>query len=264
MCRFFLALSMVLLLGACSSVSNKRAESKHIVEKREVSNFTRIVMAGIGDLIIHQGDREGIELESNEDLLPYITTQVTNGTLYIEEKPRGWLESFKSSGVPFIAHLYLKQIEEVNLSGQSNLFSDQKIESQSLTIKVSGSGKVNLNIEGNQLNANIAGSAQYDLKGKINNQNIQISGTGSYNALNLLSNKVSIDIRGTGKVEVNVQNLLNVVITGSGTVRYLGSPLITQKIFGTGKIEQLKPPLSQSTAKTDNRIFNLLVAENRF
>lgn len=245
MSRFFLALSMVLILGACSSSNNEQVEPKRIVEKREVPSFTRIVMAGIGDLVIHQGDREGIELEGNENLLPYITTQVTNGTLHIEEKPRGWLESFKSRGTPFVANLYLKQIEEVNVSGQGTLTSDQKIESPSLTIKVSGSGKVNLNIEGNQLNANVTGSAQYDLKGKVNIQNIQISGAGSYNASNLLSNKASIDIRGSGKVEVSVQNQLNVVITGSGTVRYLGSPLITQKIFGTGKIEQLKPSQSQ-------------------
>jgi hypothetical protein len=244
MCRFVLALSMMLILGACSNVEQEKAEPKRTSEKREVPSFTRITMAGIGDLVIHQGEREGVELEGSTDILPYVTTQVTNGTLHIEQKPRGWLESFKAGGTPFIAHLYLKTLEEVTLSGQGNLTSDKTIESQNLTIKVSGSGKVNLTLEGNEFTASIAGSGQYDLKGKVNNQNIQISGTGSYYASNLLSNHTSIDIRGSGQVEVNVQKQLNVIITGAGTVRYLGSPQVTQKLFGAGKIEQIKPAQS--------------------
>lgn len=244
MTRLFLALSFTLILVGCS-VQENRSEAKRVQEKREVPSFSRIVFAGVGDLVIHQGEKEGVELEGPSDLLPYVVTHVNNGTLNIEEKPRGWLESFKSRSTPFVAHLYLKNIEEVSLSGQGKLTSDQPLKSQNLTIKVSGAGKVDLALESNEFMASIAGAGDYRLKGKVVSQEIQISGSGSYEASDLMSEKTSIDIRGSGNADVNVNKELNVIITGAGVVRYTGTPQVTQKIFGSGKIEQLKSDKSQ-------------------
>ncbi len=236
--HLFLLLSAFLVLTACSETRSDPSASKRVVEIREAHDFSRIVFTGTGNLFLHQGDKEEIELEADESLLPYITTQVTNGTLSIEEKPGGWLHSYKSQ-TSFDAHLYFKNIEAVNLAGKGIVRADKEIKSNSLTIKVSGAGKVNLALETEHLTTSINGSAKYRLTGKATNQNVQISGSGLYNASQLISQYTVIDIRGSGQADVNVQTQLNVIITGKGLVRYVGKPQITKEIFGSGDIEEL-------------------------
>jgi hypothetical protein len=232
-----LLLSTLIILASCSR--NEQAQPKLNTEKREVHDFSRITFAGVGNLVIHQGEKEAVELEASENLLPEITTQVVNGTLYIEEKPIGWLQSLQSRN-PFTAHVYLKNIEEITLSGKGVVSAENKIKSKNFTLKTSGSGKVDLTLESDTFTANTTGSADYNLKGKVNDQNIQLSGASSYDALQLTSLHTSIDIRGTGQVSVNAQEQLNVIITGTGVVHYTGKPQVTQKIFGTATIEKLK------------------------
>jgi hypothetical protein len=235
--RYFLLLITLTILAGCSK--DKQAASKLRTETREVHDFSRITFAGVGNLVIHPGEKESIELEASENLLPDITTQVANGTLYIEEKPMGWLQSLQSR-TPFTAHVYLKNIKEITLSGKGVLTAENEVKSKNFTIKVSGSGKVDLALESDTFTASTTGSADFTLKGKVNNQNIQISGAGSYDASQLVSQQTSVDIRGAGQVSVNVQEQLHVIITGTGVVHYTGKPQITQKIFGTGAIEKVK------------------------
>lgn len=235
--HFFLLLSTLTILVGCSR--NEQAKSKLMTETREVHDFSRITFAGVGNLVIHQGEKESVELEASENLLPEITTQVANGTLYIEEKPMGWLQSLQSR-TPFTAHVYLKNIEEIALSGKGVVTAENKIKSKNFMIKTSGSAKVDLALESDTFTASTTGSADYNLKGKVHDQNIQLSGASSYEASQLTSQHTSVDIRGAGQVSVNVQEQLNVIITGTGVVHYTGKPQITQKIFGTGAIEKVK------------------------
>ena len=55
-----------------------------ILEERDVSGFDQIVMAGAGQIIITQGDRESLSIETDDNLLEYISTEVTGDTLEID------------------------------------------------------------------------------------------------------------------------------------------------------------------------------------
>ncbi len=233
-----LGLSLLLLLAACTLQSDeKTASGRQTSEKREVEHFSRIFFAGNGNLFLQQGDTEEITIETDESLLPYVKTEVKDGTLYIEEKPLGWLQSFKSRALN--VYVSLRKLEEVTLAGKAKVTADKEIRGGALVVRVSGAGQVDLPINYEKLSASAAGSAQYTLKGQVTNQDIQITGSCLYDALNLASQQTSIDIRGNGQVNVNVQNELTIIITGNGLVRYVGKPSITQKVFGKGKIEEL-------------------------
>jgi hypothetical protein len=233
-------LSLLLFFAASPWLRSERAEPAFVSEVREAAPFSSIFFAGSGALFIQQGEEEGIRVEANENFLPYIKTQITNGTLYIEEKPVNGLQGVASPSSHQV-YVTFKQIDRVTLAGQGTIVAEREIKQRDLTIKVSGTGKVDLLLNCENLMATITGSAEYILKGKADNQDIQVSGTCLYDALRLNSLQTSVDIRGSGQVSVNVKNQLNIVITGQGLVRYIGQPKISQKIFGSGKIEQLQP-----------------------
>ena len=49
-----------------------------------------------------------------------------------------------------------------------------------------------------------------------------------------------VAIAGSGDVDVNVSESLDVTIAGSGDVSYLGSPRVSQRIRGSGRVHKAK------------------------
>lgn len=238
--NFYLLLVLLLSIAGNSWAATEKKESGSLIsDKRDVQDFTKILFTGKGNLFVQQGDHEVVQIVAEESLIPYIHTEVSDGTLRIGEKSMGWLLSLKSFE-PYNVYVTVKNIEEITLAGKGLLTAEKTINAKTLTINVSGSGKVDCALDVDTLIANIAGSGDYHLKGKAANQEIHVAGTGTYNALKLLGKNASIDIRGYGDVNVNVQDKLDVSISGKGSVTYMGKPKVTQKILGTGKIEELK------------------------
>lgn len=238
--KLFLLLVLLLSIAGNSWAANEKKDAGSLIsDKRDVQDFTKILFTGKGNLFVQQGDHEVVQIVAEESLIPYINTEVSGGTLRIGEKSMGWLLSLKSFE-PYNVYVTVKNIEEITLAGKGLLTAEKAINAKTLTINVSGSGKVDCALDVDTLIANIAGSGDYHLKGRASNQEIHIAGTGTYNALKLLGKNATIDIRGFGDVNVNVQDKLDVSISGKGSVTYMGKPKVTQKILGTGKIEELK------------------------
>jgi hypothetical protein len=92
---FLLFLIMVFTLSACTengiqiSGNNQKLDGsgKIITENRDVSGFDKVDLQSIGNLTIVQGTEESLTIKADDNLLPYITTEVFNGTLEIGMKP---------------------------------------------------------------------------------------------------------------------------------------------------------------------------------
>ena len=66
---------------------------------------------------------------------------------------------------------------------------------------------------------------------------LSIIGSGSFYGFPLTSNKVLVDVLGSGLVEVTAVDLLEVKIEGSGNVYYKGNPSILTNVTGSGRIK---------------------------
>lgn len=234
-----LLLLTLLSLSLCVSCSKEKegvvGSGKTIVETREVFGFDRIFFSGSGNLYITQGGEESLKIEAEDNIVSLLTTEVTDGNLYISFKEMPNIRSTK----PVNLYAKVKKLQEIHLSG-SGTISSQHLDVQTLKVNVSGSGNTDLTLFGNKLIAILSGSGKFIMKGAVNIQDIWISGSGIYEA-NLLQSKISnINVSGAGRVLVNVQDDMNVRISGAGSVYYIGNPKITQSIAGSGKIQQLK------------------------
>ena len=52
-----------------------------VLEERDVKDFYRVRWTGYGELVIQQGDRESLTIETDPDLLPKIVSEVEYGKL---------------------------------------------------------------------------------------------------------------------------------------------------------------------------------------
>jgi hypothetical protein len=204
-----LGLAVLLVLSACSVVTGSGRVAS---EARQVSGFTAIDLSGTGEVTIEQGDTESLTIEADDNLLPALTSKVSDSTLKLGKKP-GTTVRTKN---PIRYRVSVKQLTALDVSGAGSV-SAQNMTLQALHVDISGSGVVNL-----------TGSAV--------EQHIEVSGSGRYEAAELPSQKVMADISGSGQVEVAVSNELQVDISGSGTVTCSGDPSVKQDISGSGKL----------------------------
>lgn len=261
-----------LVLSACGMAvipgSGKIASSNRLV-----SGYTRLSFAAPGELTITQDGKEALSIEADDNLLPYIHTEVENGMLNIYVTPG---ISFLQATQTIRYKLSVKTLDQVSLDGSGRIQSADLTSGQfalrlngsgeialgnlkvdSLGFDLNGSGSLNLetltakkvrlgmdgsgsasiaSLSADEVRATINGSGSYLLKGKAASQTVRTLGSGSYNAQKLESQRVSVTITGSGDSQIWATELLDVSILGSGDLRYQGKPKITQQINGSGSV----------------------------
>jgi hypothetical protein len=183
-------------------------------EERNVPQFEGISVAGSFDVKVRCGEKQKVVVSCDDNLLPYIITEVDNGTLeiYTDDpiKPKAGNEIIISAG----------SIKSFSIAGSSDSIL-KEISTESFTLDIAGSGDI-------------------ILTGKTSDFMVDIAGSGDVNAKDLIAENVSIDIAGSGDAIVSASKKLSVDIAGSGDVTYYGNPHeVTTDVAGSGDISKM-------------------------
>lgn len=205
-------------------------------ESREISNFTSLSSHGAMDVQITYGTSNRIQVEADENLLPYIQTKVENGNLIIEPQKNINIKS-RSRMVVYVS---MTTINFLSQSGSGNIDGSGAFDNNGKTdIRVSGSGNIKLDFATfNDMALSVSGSGNINLKGNAtNNITVSIAGSGNIDCSKVLCNNVDVKISGSGNVKVNVEKSIVAKISGSGNVFYKGNATnIISKVSGSGKM----------------------------
>jgi hypothetical protein len=208
-----------------------------VEESRDLTGYDRISFAAGGVAQVVQGDREGLTVSADENLLEYLVTDVRGGELIIQVSPGISL----SPSQPIHYVIYVRELEGISVSGSGEILVES-LDSDRMTISFSGLGKIDLrDLVAQELKVDISGSGSGVVEGKIDALDLEISGAGNFDAGDLLARQARVGISGEGETIIWVSDQLEVKISGSGSVSYYGDPEITQEISGSGGIEELGP-----------------------
>ncbi len=225
---------LAFFFGACSinvDVNIDQGSGRVITETRPVSNFDRVVLNGVGDVVVTQGDRESLEIEAEDNVISNITTKVDNGTLHIGFDRKTIIPT---KSVRF--RLTMRTIRGLDTKGVSNIESE-KIDTDQIELGISGTGNIDIeNLTAKSVTVNVSGAGNLIAAGQVDNQKVTLSGAGNYDGEDLESSNAEITITGLGKVAVWATNNLQVTISGTGGVDYYGNPQVTQQISGLGRL----------------------------
>jgi hypothetical protein len=225
---------VMLLISACGFVP-AFGSHKLITETRKVSGYDRVDVSGGGSMEIIQDGTEALSVETDDNMMQYVTSEVHDGTLYLS------LNSEMRSLLPSRLHftLHVKDLGGITSSGSWDVVSTS-IQTGSLNIVLSGSGKVSINsLTVDYLDTTISGSGELDLGGIVKQQTITISGSGKVKAGDLKTTTATVRISGSGNVTVWATENLTVHVSGSGDVSYYGSPRVSFYQSGSGNIHSL-------------------------
>ena len=206
-----------------------------MVETRDLSDFSRISLSGVGNLMIEPGDRASVSVEAPADLLPDIITDVKDGWLDLRLRPAAGNRRWANSADSITYHVTVTDLDAISVSGAGKV-TGSRLCADRLDLRISGAAKAKLDVTVTELDTRISGAGKLWLAGKADRQGLTISGAGKYSAQELSSREGKILISGSGKSTVNVSERLDVGISGCGRVEWLGDPEITKRISGVGKI----------------------------
>ncbi len=223
-----------LFLNACAAEVIK-GSGNVTSEARDVSGFNEVELKGVGNLTVRQTGSESLTIEAEDNILPYLRTEVENNrlTIYI-----GDYTAIRPTE-PISYNLSVKDLDALNLLGSGDIDA-ANISTEALTLNLSGSGNMDAaRISAGKLELALQGSGDVKAAGEVDTQVVHISGSGSYRAENLQSKEAKIDLGGSGAAILSVSDELDVRLKGSGSVEYRGNATLRQDITGSGRVTEL-------------------------
>jgi hypothetical protein len=191
-----------------------RGSGKVVSESRNVSGFREVVLNGSGNVNIEVTGTESLTIEADDNLLPYLTSDVSGNRLTLGTKDNTNVSPSKE----VTYKLTVKDLNNIALAGSGNI-----------------SGR---NFKSDHLKATISGSGNIALDGTADQSEVTIAGSGNYESPNLKSKIVKVSIMGSGDADLNASEKLEANIGGSGSIRYSGDAAVTQNIGGSGSVQK--------------------------
>lgn len=206
-----------------------------ITETRTIGNYEGIKCAGSMDFILVAGEEGKITLKGDSNLLEYIITEIKGDHLIIKTK-KGINMSYKNNTIKIT--IPFDDINTVSLAGSGDLYSNDTIESDKLSVSLAGSGDIKLEIKTNYVKGAIAGSGDLTLEGSTNELEAKVAGSGDFHGFGLQANNTDVSVAGSGDAQVVSNKTLKARVAGSGDVTYKGNPQKDTKVAGSGSINQ--------------------------
>jgi hypothetical protein len=211
--------------------------SGHITsEKRPLSGFERVAIAGPFEVELRQGAQEGLELTGDDNLLALIETRVEGvaGTATLQIAPRS--DTRLEFTQPVRVRVDLVRLSALVVGGSGNI-AGKGLHVANLGISIGGSGSVELpGLEAERLAVSIGGSGRVGADGRARALALNIGGSGDGLFPHFAVDDAKVDIAGSGNADVRAERELRVSIAGSGRVRHTGAAVPKVSISGSGKV----------------------------
>lgn len=228
---------LILLFGiamsACGVGRGIKGEGPVVSEERSLPNFNAIQNRVNAAVFLKQGPQEAVLIEGQANILSNLETEVRSGKLEIAFKEN----VSQHEGIKI--YITTPEYRELGLSGSGSYRSEHLLRGESLAIRISGSGDVNLQAEYEHLQTSISGSGDVELRGGGQILGVKVSGSGGIHAREYEVEEADVRISGSGNCELNVRDKLAVAVSGSGNVRYKGRPEISSSVSGSGGLAHL-------------------------
>jgi hypothetical protein len=206
-------LILLVCITSCSDEDDVLFGSGNLTtETRTVDLFTKIRSEGVIDVTITQGTTQSVEITADDNIIGQVRTRVNNNELqlYLDE-------DYNYRSIALQANITVANLNSLRNFGVGDMYIHDIDNNGTFSIENEGSG----NIEIDGVSTSLI----------IGNQ-----GSGDIFGFDFLVNDCTIDIEGSGDVEISCSDNLDVDIQGSGDVYYKGNPTITTRISGSGNV----------------------------
>ena len=197
-----------------------------------------------------------LEITTDENIMPYLTTEVRDGNLRIRVK-----KGYAISPTQLDFHATSKELERISVSGGGNFYLKSSLKGDKLEAGVSGGGdlylnepvtmkQVELGVSGggdleakrlacDYLEAGVSGGGDLDLGGNAKEAEMGVSGGGDLHAYDMVVNDLTCGVSGGGTAKVHAVDNLKAKVCGGGDLYYKGNPNADTSARGGGGVHKV-------------------------
>lgn len=232
-------LCMLFILSGCKKANDRKCFKSIgdiVVESRDLEAFSAVVIDDHIDLVLTEDVQNRALVETGENLLNFIVTEVRADTLFIRDDNKcSFLRdlSYKSK-----VHLNTATLKYISANGSGDLISTGTI-SRNLTVDgfhANGKVELELNCDSAAFIVNV-GITELNLTGNVDYAYFYYFGNGNADATQLVCTDVLINWQSTGWLKLYASNALYGNISSTGNVYYSGNPAIVDVgLLNTGQL----------------------------
>lgn len=218
-------------------------------QTRTVGDFTGIKAGDAFNITITQSDLNAVKVNASESVQSQIKTEVKDGILIIST------EGNIKDGDDISIALSVKSLSSIDISGASDVKSENQLTCDKLNIITNGAGDIHLDLKANDIKTDISGAGDVTLKGTTQTLDATVSGAGDLKASNLEATKITAKVSGAGDAKVNAIQSLTADVSGAGSVIYKGNPIDRNvNISGAGSVRESRDGTGSETASDTTKI----------
>jgi hypothetical protein len=210
--------SLLTLIAVYTFAQGQESGNKNVItQDRQLPPFNSIDAGGAVNLMIQHGTSQEVKVETEENLMDKIITEVSNEILTITTK--GMKNATKT-----IVYVTTTSLKSLTAHGAVDVDGQSLFEADEFTLDASGASSVKLDLDVNYLKSTVSGASDVTLSGRVTTHKIRVSGAGSLKAKGLVTDDADYIVEGAGDAFLNVTKNLSGETKGAADVKFIGDP----------------------------------------
>jgi hypothetical protein len=233
---FYTVACMLMALGA---IAQKIINDPN-AELRAASNFHGISISNSFNVYLTQGSEEAVAVSTADPKFrDLITVEVKGGVLFIGLKKDGW--NWIKGDKKLKAYISFKNIDKLDLSGNTDVYIQGTIKGENLRMDLSGSSNVKGKLEVKKLVVDLSGASDMTVNGSASQLTISASGASNFKGADLSTDFCDAHATGSSDIKITVNKELSAQASGNSDVKYKGEGVIRDiKTSGSSSISRIK------------------------
>lgn len=221
-------LAFILAFTVTSTISAQR-NADLAEENRFIDHFDAISVSGGIDVYLTAGNKSGLKVLADQDMLDKVITELEGDKLVIRmKKNTNWKLNWKDRNAIEV-HLTYATLEHITSSGGSDVYAQNTIKGSNFSINCSGGSDVKLDLDVNEFICHTSGGSDANLTGRVKMMEVSASGGSDVHARELEVDNCIIEASGGSDTKITVNGDLEVRATGASDVYVYGNPNIISK-----------------------------------
>jgi hypothetical protein len=214
-------LFIALFLLIIPQLKAQNASGNVITRDFTVDDFTGIDLSEPMDYLIIQGDKNLVKIETDDNFMDKVKTEVRNGILAVDTRSLGGASQLKVT-------IQVKDLRNITISGASTLKSENTLKSADLKIDASGAAEVKLEVNVENLESDLSGAAEIKLSGNAVHHSVKASGAADLKAEDLQTSTTEVHMTGASSAKIEAKDKLSGSISGISDVKYKNKPAVEE------------------------------------
>jgi hypothetical protein len=232
--------SLLLIIGLTSCKSDINfgkgidGSGNVITEKRNISQkFTKISTSSGVNVILEQGSPTMVEVETDDNLIEHVVTEVENGTLVV--KIQGNISMMTSINV----RIKTETISSLESTSGSSIKSKNTINGSSIALKSSSGSEIKVDLEYESVSCESSSGSEIKASGKTLRLETKSSSGSEIDARNLAANEVYAQSTSGSSTIVNPIVKLDGKASSGSSIDYIKEPKkVTKEETSGGRVDK--------------------------